>query len=94
MLADFPAGKALLEAEDHGNLTKDGDYWWSLENFQKPPPEVEDHGSCILAEQRETLQCPTQGRVAEDETRTRQTLRRLESPRLGHFPCRQGLVRC
>ncbi|KAF6232005.1 hypothetical protein HO173_009842 [Letharia columbiana] len=41
MLADFPAGKALLEAEDHGNLTKDGDYWWSLENFQKPPPEVE-----------------------------------------------------
>ena len=47
MLADFPAGKALLEAEDHGNLTKDGDYWWSLENFQKPPPEVEDHGDSI-----------------------------------------------
>ena len=47
MLADFPTGKALLEAEDHGNLTKDGDYWWSLENFQKPPPEVEDHGDSI-----------------------------------------------
>ena len=47
MLADFPTGKALLEAEDHGNLTKDGDYWWSLENFQKPAPEVEDHGDSI-----------------------------------------------
>lgn len=47
MLADFPAGKALLEAEDHGNLTKDGDYWWSLENFQKPRPEVENHGDSI-----------------------------------------------
>ena len=47
ILADFPAGKALLEAEDHGNLTIDGDYWWSLENFQKPPPEVEDHGDSI-----------------------------------------------
>ena len=47
MLADFPAGKALLEAEDHGNLTKDGDYWWSLENFQKPPSEVVDHGDSI-----------------------------------------------
>ena len=47
MLADFPAGKASLEAEDRGNLTKDGDYWWSLENFQKSPPEVEDHGDSI-----------------------------------------------
>ena len=47
MLADFPAGKALLEAEDHGILIKDGDYWWSLENFQKPPPEVVDHGDSI-----------------------------------------------
>ena len=26
ILADFPASKALLEAEDHGNLTKDSDY--------------------------------------------------------------------
>ena len=25
ILAGFPAGRALLEAEDHGNLTKDGD---------------------------------------------------------------------
>ena len=47
LLANFPAGKALLEAEDHGNLTKDGDYWWSLENFHKPPPEVEDHEDSI-----------------------------------------------
>ena len=47
LLADFPAGKALLEAEDHGNLTKDGDYWWSMENFQKNSPEVEDHGDSI-----------------------------------------------
>ncbi len=46
MLADFPAGKALLEAEDHGNY-EDGDCWWSLENFQKPPPEVEDRGDSI-----------------------------------------------
>jgi len=28
-------------------LTKDGDYWWSLENFQKSPPEVKDHGDSI-----------------------------------------------
>ena len=47
MLADFPAGKALLEAEDHGNLTKDGDYWWSPENFPQSPTEVEDHGDSI-----------------------------------------------
>ena len=47
MLADFPAGKALLEAEDHGNLTKDGDYWWRLEKFQEPPSEVEDHGDSV-----------------------------------------------
>lgn len=47
MLANFPAGKAPLEAEDHGNLTKDGDYWWSLENFQRSPPEVEDHGDSV-----------------------------------------------
>ena len=47
LLADYPTGKALLEAEDHGDLTKDGDYWWSLENFQKPPPEVEDHRDSI-----------------------------------------------
>ena len=47
LLADFPAGKALLEAEDHGNLTKDGGYWWGIENFQKNSPEVEDHGDFI-----------------------------------------------
>jgi len=47
LLADFPAGKALLEAEDHGTSIKDGDYWWALENFQKPPPEVEGHGDSI-----------------------------------------------
>ena len=47
LLADFPAGKALLEAEDHGNSTKDGDYWWSLEKFQEPSSEVEDHGDSI-----------------------------------------------
>lgn len=29
MLADFPAGKTLLEAKDHGKFIKDGDYWWS-----------------------------------------------------------------
>jgi len=46
-LADFPAGKALLEAEDHGSSIKDGDYWWALENFQEPPPEVEGHGDSI-----------------------------------------------
>ena len=27
MLVDFPADKALLEAEDYENLIKDGDYW-------------------------------------------------------------------
>lgn len=29
ILADFPAGKALLGAEDHWSLTKDGEYRWS-----------------------------------------------------------------
>ena len=43
-LADFPAGKALLEAEFHGSSTKDGDPWWAWENFQKPPSETKDHG--------------------------------------------------
>ncbi len=47
MLADFPAGKALLEAEDHGNSTKDGDYWWRLEKFQEPSSEAENHGDSI-----------------------------------------------
>ena len=47
MLADYPAGKALLEAEDHGNMAKDGDSWWSLENFQRGPYGVEDHGDSI-----------------------------------------------
>jgi hypothetical protein len=47
LLADFPAGKALLEAEDHGSSIKDGEYWWALENFQKPPPEVEGHEDSI-----------------------------------------------
>ncbi len=47
LLADFPAGKALLEAEDHGSSIKDGNYWWTLENFQKPPLEVEGYGDSI-----------------------------------------------
>ena len=47
MLADFPASKALLEAKDHGNLTKDNDYQQSLENFQKPLPKVKDYGDSI-----------------------------------------------
>ena len=47
MLANFPTSKALLEAKDYGNLTKDSDYWQSLENFQKPLPKVKDYGDSI-----------------------------------------------
>ena len=36
-----------LNAGLHSEAFGDGDYWWSQENFQKPPPEVKDHGDSV-----------------------------------------------
>ena len=47
MLANFPARKALLEAEDYGSLTKDCDYWWSLRKFREPPSKTDNYGGSI-----------------------------------------------
>ena len=34
-LANFPPGKALLEAEDHGVSSSDPTYWWSKEKYYR-----------------------------------------------------------
>lgn len=34
-LAAFPAGKALLEAEDHGDSAMDPGYWWSKKKYHE-----------------------------------------------------------
>ena len=47
ILIDFLADKALLETEDHENLIKNDDYWWSLKNFQKPLSKIKNHEDSI-----------------------------------------------
>ena len=41
LLVQFPAGKSLLEAEDHGDSITDPDYWWSKERFYRTQLKVE-----------------------------------------------------
>ncbi len=41
LLVQFPAGKALLEAEDHGDSITDPDYWWSKESFYRAQLKAE-----------------------------------------------------
>ncbi len=41
LLVQFPAGKALLEAEDHGDSITDPDYWWGKEKFYRAQLKAE-----------------------------------------------------
>lgn len=103
MLADFPAGKALLEAENHGNPMKDGNYWWSFENWnsedsETSPPEADDHGDTITDPGywwRKSESYSAQLEAEREKTNLERAKRSANlDPRPSHFPCWQGLVGC
>ena len=58
-LATFPAGKALLEAEDHGDSATDPGYWWNKEKYyeaeyDKLQEEFWERWKCTHLESGET----------------------------------------
>lgn len=58
-LATFPAGKALLEAEDHGDSATDPGYWWNKKKYyeaeyDKLQEEFWERWKCTHLESGET----------------------------------------